>query len=979
MKHTYNPNKIVVHGGWLRDKFFIWAEQKQHKRYKDYDNYQYPFLYCPFELKLAIFKDEPSSFYGTFIETEKAFLLTPMKERIFYSYVDTIQIYQARAHDETFLFPLEGIVIDMHELVKYLPTLKALEKNSTFQLADDIQFWFRTFEHIIRKMKAGEFLPTAHLTWELTNTIWENWVSAIPLSSLSIFDKRPQAFLTSDEQLQILTEQANQFCNAFIQHLIREDEAVRESFAALIENIQFNNITKVDEQDLLEKLEIVEATPFHTGLIISEGETANSPWSVTLFVQDKYDPSIIIFLSDLQSGNHPWRTNPISKVKIDLQRAKNDIPILQPLSLVHPKIEITKEDAYLLLTSYFHKLQNIGITLIAPSWWSNTPKQLKGIFTIKQNEQNAQLNWQEIASFNFQASIGDVAITEEQFTHLVKLKEPFVQINGNWIQWDVEEAIRLEKQWQERKQSMTYLDAWKTYLATEDTTHSLAVHFDNKLEENFQKIYQKQFPQILAPAQLNGTLRPYQLEGFSWLYNMRKVGFGACLADDMGLGKTIQTIAYMLTVLEKDKKEPFLLVCPTSLIANWENECQKFAPSLSIYIHHGQNRMNKESFEEKWEKVDLVITSYALVFRDEPFFTSFHWNGLILDEAQHVKNIDTKQRQAVKKITSEHKIALTGTPIENRLRELWSIIDLLNDRYLGSYQQFHQNFVKPIEERHDEERLRQLQQLIHPLILRRTKNDQNLQLQLPEKIEQIYRIGLSLEQATLYQAVVNQLFASIDEVRPMERKALILSSITKLKQICNHPAQFLKTDGTLHNRSEKWELLLTLVEQIVSRDEKVLIFTQYKEMATLIYHGLKEIFEQNIAYIDGSVNREKRAQQVNNFMTNDDTNIFILSLKAGGVGLNLTAASHVIHYDRWWNPAVENQATDRAYRIGQTKNVTVHKFITQGTLEERINDMLERKQSLSDRILLTSEESFTELSTEQLKELLQLTVPKRSE
>jgi len=455
---------------------------------------------------------------------------------------------------------------------------------------------------------------------------------------------------------------------------------------------------------------------------------------------------------------------------------------------------------------------------------------------------------------------------------------------------------------------------------------------------------------------------------------MRKIGFGACLADDMGLGKTIQTIAYLLAVKEANKQisNNFLLICPTSLIGNWEHEIKLFAPSLNVYIHHGIDRSNQSQLEETLNNVDIIITSYSLAVRDEKLWTDRTWSGLILDEAQHVKNVETKQRRSIKQIKARHRIALTGTPIENRLKELWSIIDLLNDHFLGSFQQFSRSYIKEIEGvEQNKEKLHELSTIISPFLLRRTKQDKGIHLQLPSKQEIIHRVGLTVEQASLYQAVINELFERIGMVSEMRRRALILSSLTKLKQICNHPTHYLKDGSELENRSEKWEKLMLLVEMIADNGEKALIFSQYKEMGELIKKGLEAKFNTEIPFLHGSLLRHKREELIWQF-SNTDAPFFILSLKAGGVGLNLTAATHVIHYDRWWNPAVENQATDRAYRIGQTKDVTVHKLLTNGTLEEKIHQMLEKKQALSDQILNTNENKLSELTKDELGQFLKL-------
>lgn len=979
MIESYNPNKVYVHCGWLNDHFFIWGEQKQHKKYQEYTNFQYPFLFSPFELKLLLFKYDETSFYGTLIETNKAHLLTPLKERMLYSAVGSIYIYESRPTDTTFLFPIEGITLTLEELPKYLNTILSLKNDDRIELAFDFRYWQKLFSALLDYIKQGKFLPSAYLTWEFASIDLTNWFHEMPDCCLSLYETRPTKLLSKEEKARVLEGKINKLCDAIIRYLLEEDQQVKQAFDIVKnqENAQLlSKLEKqkqqahVDQQTLLEMIGAIPTAPFKTGIFITEGKQEQDDWQLTLFVQDRKDPAIIIYLSDLQTGNHPWRTNPIPRVKLDIEKLKKAIPFLEPLSLLQPVMFVSKAAVYEILTAYFQTITDLGFVLIAPAWWKQSPKSMYAQIQIHKNSN--KIHWQQLADFQYQISIDNMTLSESEFQHLVKQKEPFVKINGKWIQWDSEQAEKLEQELNARKKQMTYLDLWKAYV-TNEQHEKLSITFADDLALELQKIAEKQIDLIPQPKNLNGTLRPYQLEGASWLIHMRKAGFGACLADDMGLGKSIQTIAYMLSLLENETT-PFLLICPTSLISNWQQECSKFAPSLKIYTHYGASRKQHDFFQSHIENINLVITSYNLALRDEHLFTSNEWAGLILDEAQHLKNFHTKQRKAIKKIKSRHTIALTGTPIENRLKELWSIIDLLNDRYLGSYRTFHETFVKPIEAEHNEKRLKDLQQLISPLLLRRTKNDPSLCLQLPKKQEQIVYVGLTVEQASLYQAVVNQLFTSIEESKPMEKRALILSSITKLKQICNHPAQFLKTDGPLEERSEKWELLCTLVEQMIAQKEKVLIFTQYKEMGLLLQKGLSQVFKTKVAFLHGNLTQIQRVQQISAFNHDDETNIFILSLKAGGVGLNLTAANHVIHYDRWWNPAVEQQATDRAYRIGQTKMVTVYKFVTKGTLEERINDLLEQKEKLTNSVLMAAEQSLTELSLDQLKELLTLTM-----
>ncbi|MDP4164639.1 MAG: DEAD/DEAH box helicase, partial [Bacillota bacterium] len=422
----------------------------------------------------------------------------------------------------------------------------------------------------------------------------------------------------------------------------------------------------------------------------------------------------------------------------------------------------------------------------------------------------------------------------------------------------------------------------------------------------------------------------------------------------------------------KEDLDAALIICPTSVLGNWQKELERFAPEMDVYLHYGSNRLKGDAFFEKIRTVDVVLTSFGLSHLDSEEFQAVHWSSVSIDEAQNIKNAQTKQSRAVRALKGRHHIALTGTPMENRLSELWSIFDFTNHGYLGSLGQFQKRFVIPIEKDEKKEKVQELQALIRPFLLRRTKKDEDVALNLPDKQEQKEYCPLTAEQASLYEQLVRDTFAEIEKLSGFERKGLILQMLSKLKQLCNHPALYLKEKPAtnLLERSTKMEKLSDLVESVLEQGESCLIFTQYIEMGEMIRTLIKKKFHVEVPFLNGSVPKARRDQLIEQFQ-NREFPVFLLSLKAGGTGLNLTAANHVIHYDRWWNPAVENQATDRAYRIGQQRFVHVHKMISTGTLEEKIDAMLEKKQFLNDQII-QSENWITELSTEDLRDLVYL-------
>ncbi|WP_239651328.1 DEAD/DEAH box helicase [Neosynechococcus sphagnicola] len=477
------------------------------------------------------------------------------------------------------------------------------------------------------------------------------------------------------------------------------------------------------------------------------------------------------------------------------------------------------------------------------------------------------------------------------------------------------------------------------------------------------------------PQHFRGELRPYQAKGVGWLAFLERWGLGACLADDMGLGKTIETIAFLLYLQEQHPQEqPTLLICPTSVLGNWEREVRKFAPTLKTLVHHGDKRAKSKTFTKAVQNRDLVITSYALVPRDLKELQSVTWQGLILDEAQNIKNPEAKQAQAVRQLSCGFRVALTGTPVENRLSELWSILDFLNPGYLGPRNFFQRRFATPIERYGDTASLQTLRSLVQPFILRRLKTDREIIQDLPDKQEMAVFCGLSTEQAQLYQQMVEQSLRQIDSAEGIQRRGLILGLLVKLKQICNHPAQFLqeKTVGA-PLRSGKLQRLAEMLEEVLAEGDRALIFTQFAEWGKLLKVYLAEHFDRDTLFLYGGSSKKQREEMVDRFQHDPQgPRLFILSLKAGGVGLNLTRANHVFHFDRWWNPAVENQATDRVFRIGQTRNVQVHKFVCTGTLEERIHDLIESKKALAAQVIGTGEDWLTELNTDQLRQLLLL-------
>jgi SNF2 family DNA or RNA helicase len=479
---------------------------------------------------------------------------------------------------------------------------------------------------------------------------------------------------------------------------------------------------------------------------------------------------------------------------------------------------------------------------------------------------------------------------------------------------------------------------------------------------------------IPLPQTLRATLRPYQQRGFSWMYRNSRIGFGSIIADDMGLGKTIQVISTLLKFKEEgslNDKQKALVVAPTGLLTNWQAEIEKFAPTLTSHIFHG-NARDVEQF-----KADIMLTTYGILRSDAELLKKKKWQVMIIDEAQNIKNQETAQSKAVKSIPANIRIAMSGTPVENRLSEFWSIMDFANKGYLGNLKTFKDDYANPIQVFSDEQIAAKFKKITAPFMMRRMKSDKTIISDLPDKIEQNQLAQLTKQQAALYEKTMRAAMEEIEGITEygadnqtlFKRQGLVLQMNLALKQICNHPTQFLKNGKFDASLSGKTELLLELLESITQSGEKVLIFTQFKEMGDLLTRFIAERLGEEPMFYHGGCTMKQREEMVQRFQHNRADKIFILSLKAAGTGLNLTAASHVIHYDLWWNPAVEAQATDRAYRIGQTKNVMVHRMICKNTFEERIDEMIQQKKHLAEMTVATGENWIGKLSNKELKEI----------
>jgi len=671
-------------------------------------------------------------------------------------------------------------------------------------------------------------------------------------------------------------------------------------------------------------------------------------------------------------------------------------------------LDLTTKQAYEFLREYGPLLAEQGVAVETPEWWDTPSARIGGRLSINSPDLEsmgmsattpgavsaARLGLNALVSYEWNLAVGDTPLTLNDFERLAEQGQPLVRVNGQWVEVrpeDVEAAVKFLHE--NPGGEMKIGDALR--MAFSPTTGEtglpiLGIDATGWAASLLGEMEEQSMPMLDVPEGFQGTLRPYQRKGLSWLAFLDAIGLGPCLADDMGLGKTIQLIALLLherqgyreaveAGVEAEEVGPTLLVVPMSIVGNWLRETRKFAPDLKVLVHHGADRDTGEAFLDAAREADMVVTTYALANRDKDAIAKVDWRRVVLDEAQNIKNPAAKQSQAVRELEAPRRIVLTGTPLENRLSELWSIMDFCNPGFLGSSGEFRRAFSVPIERYRDKQRAQQLRSLVRPFILRRLKTDPTVISDLPEKLETKEFCRLTPEQATLYENTVKEMLGEVERAEGIRRRGVVLTTLIRLKQICDHPALILKDDDPdadslpQASRSGKCIRLVEMLDEVLGSGEQALVFTQFRQMGHLLSGMLRHAFDRDVMFLHGGVPQGQREKLVERFQKADGSApIFILSLKAGGVGLNLTAASHVFHFDRWWNPAVENQATDRAFRIGQKRTVNVHKFIIGGTLEERIDQMIESKVALAEDIIGSGEDWLTELTTSQLRDVLQL-------
>ena len=732
-------------------------------------------------------------------------------------------------------------------------------------------------------------------------------------------------------------------------------------------------------------------------------------WRIELLLQASDDPSLVVEAGEVwRCGAELRRASrtveaPHEVLLAELGRARWAYPELgEALRRAAPtELQVDLAGAYRFLTEVAPALEVAGFGVLLPAWWRHPSSRLGARLRARTARPHGGaggglLNGDGLLAFDWQAAIGEEKLGLGELEQLARLKAPLVRVRGRWLELRAGEAQKLAEFVRSGRRpgegrTMSVAEALRAAAGVDEAVDGapvlgfpvLGVEADGLLGALLRGELADRAEVTGTPAGFAGELRPYQQRAVAWMGLLERTGLGACLADDMGLGKTAMVLALVQAGRGAQGAKargrggpkapgPTLVVCPTSVVGNWKREAEKFVPELKVTVHHGSGRARDAKFSEQIAGADIVITSYSLVDRDRAALGALRWSRVVLDEAQNVKNPEAKQTKAVRGLPATRRIALTGTPVENHLGELWSIMEILNPGLLGSAGAFRDNFAVPIERYREPEAAEKLRALTQPFILRRLKTDKSIISDLPEKMEMKVLCNLTREQATLYRAVVDEMLQKIDEAEGIERRGLVLATMLRLKQVCNHPAHYLGDGSALAGRSGKLERTVEILDEVLQSGERALVFSQYAEMGTMLRSHLAQRLSCQVGFLHGGLPRAQRDLLVARFQESDDIPVLVLSLKAGGTGLNLTAANHVVHFDRWWNPAVENQATDRAFRIGQHRNVQVRKLVCVGTLEDRIDQMIEAKRELAERVVGSGESWLTELTTDELADVLRL-------
>ena len=979
----------ILHLNWInkeRDReFFLWGESSKKRHSKKVSAAKFhPFCSAKKELtNILKIIDKDINLKGRWDELTfslPAFNGYPLASSNIILKTDKKQFDNKETKAKIFSFKVNGMWLKNYECLSFLISITDIPIEDEIILGSDIYYWSEVSKFAMELLAKQRFLPALRVNKNNLEAVWKPIINRTQDEErLNILcQSMPSVCRAYEKQNNVLEKDIIlDFLDIVVDQMVRKSLGDKFYLDDNLPSVWLNALSSKDRiikgnshqkkvlregiENWIATIESQTQKDFRTCFRLEEPlQEQDSKWRLSFYLQGISDRSLSIPAKDIWQKskvlNHLTQIwgNPQTRFLEDLARSTRlfspiEVSLHEP-SPAECKLDIDEAHSFLKEGAYL--LQESGYGVLVPSWWERGKerKQLGVKLSVSSPSNNKYFGFNDVVDFNWEMAIGNTSLTAEELERLVQLKSSLVNIRGEWIEINPHDIEKTHKYLQKLTQEgLTFRDALRMGLGYEDTGLPVIKFAPKGWLGDFIKSGESSvFEKIPVPKKLYGRLRPYQKAGFSWLAFLRDRTLGGCLADDMGLGKTVQLISLILYDRQRKKKsKPALIICPTSVVGNWQKEITKFASSLKAMVHHGSERLSGKKFFLECKKHDMVISSYSLVHRDKEHLGKMEWEGIILDEAQKIKNPATKQAHAVRNLRSEYRMVLTGTPIENRLSELWSIMEFLNPGYLGSQKEFKNRFALPIERYSSEKHSARLRQLIKPFMLRRLKTDKSIIKDLPEKNEMKIYCSLTKEQVSLYKVIVDEMLGKIESSKNIERKGLILAALTKLKQICNHPSLFLHDKSSLEDRSGKLTRLVEMLEEVISTKAKALIFTQFSEMGQLLKNHLQKVFGKEVLFLYGAVSRKHRDAMIEKFQKDEkEFPIFILSLKAGGLGLNLTSASYVFHFDRWWNPAVENQATDRAFRIGQTKNVQVYKYICSGTLEEQIDSMIETKKNL---------------------------------
>lgn len=993
--YQQKPENFVNDGQLL-----LWVESSQIIKGKD--DY-------PYQLK----KEELTEWYQTNIATKA----NPIRVEVFFpcskeehpipspimcNYCDI---------DDTEHKSLKPLALHAIEIESPLPTLKALNflqyyLDEDIQFADDTKFWIKVGAEIAHVISNDQYIPSIVATKEKSKIKyykkWQPFSFDFEKKLKTLSEVMPLSSCLSGQKLVdrlgVLKNFSESTLNKLIMTTAYSNKLYNDCKDTLVEKMLKEEELEITEEEY-KKWRVwknnlshdLYGSPFNLCIRLnSASNDERNDWSLEVLMQSQKDPSFTISISDYfatketnQALNQKMFGSSIEKgLLLQLGLACRVYPKLEAIflsNMANSTISINTDEAYQFLKEDAWTLKASGYRIIVPSWWSSKGRvkakiKMKASKASKSDSDNptGYFDARNLARFDYKLAMGEHEVSSEEWQALLASKSELVYFRGQWVEIDASEMEKMQKLIESQiKDKAT--GSIKDLLITSSDSELYDVELDTVMEGMLSKLNNKDKIDLeKQPPHLKATLRPYQARGLSWLSYLENLGLNPCLADDMGLGKTMQVIALLLL---SPREKPALLVAPTSVVGNWLREINKFAPSLKATIHHGSNRKDEKEFIAHVEHFDIIITSYGLIRKDKKLFHDYNWSRLILDEAHNIKNPLALQTKILYKIPSSSRIAITGTPVENRLLDLWSIFNFLNPGFLGTRSSFKNNFEYPIQRDSCPYQTKVLKKLVEPFILRRLKTDKNIIQDLPDKIEQKVYCELSQEQALIYQSIVDEVTKELNKTDDLtKRSAIIISSLLKLKQCCNHPAQVLQDNSEFSlARSVKLQRLAEMTKEIINNGESLLIFSQFTDICDAIHKMLKTEFGLHTYYLHGGTSQKNRESMINAFQDEQSKpGVFILSLKAGGVGITLTKANHVIHFDRWWNPAVENQATDRAYRIGQQKTVFAYKYITMGTIEEKIDKMLEDKQRVADLVVGSDESWLSKLDSKSFIELIKL-------